>query len=47
MAEYSRNRDGANIGINSGKGDWHGQPKAGISNIFYNLKYRDGEPQID
>ena len=43
LAEYSRNR-GGNMGHDSGKGDWAGQPKAGLSNIFFNVQFLDGVP---
>ena len=43
MEEYRRNRDG-NIGLLNGGGDWAGQPKAGLINIFHSISFVDGVP---
>lgn len=37
LAEYYQNRTNGQIPNHSGKGDWHGQPKAGIQHIFYKV----------
>ena len=31
---------------NGKNNDWAGQPKAGLSNIFFNIQFLDGVPQL-